>query len=68
MRTEKVVEKLAPLDYLIDADQVAAVLSPPRKTIFRMSAKGRLPSVPVARCLRFDPARLTTWLAKTTNN
>jgi excisionase family DNA binding protein len=49
---------------LVDVEYVSAWLKLPQKTVYRHASEGRLPGiVRLGRSLRFDKAKLETWLA-----
>lgn len=46
----------------LTVDDVAEFLNLAPKTIYTMSASGRIPSIKIGSVLRFDPATLASWI------
>jgi excisionase family DNA binding protein len=48
---------------LITAAEAAKLLALPKKTVYRLSFSGEMPSVRISeRCVRFSPAALMAWV------
>jgi excisionase family DNA binding protein len=43
-------------------EDVAHILDISIKQIYKMAAKGQIPSMKIANCVRFDPHDIATWL------
>jgi len=43
-------------------EDVARILDISSKQIYKMAAKGQIPSLKIANCVRFDPHDIATWL------
>ena len=43
-------------------EDVAHILDISVKQIYKMAAKGQIPSMKIANCVRFDPHDIATWL------
>lgn len=43
-------------------EDVAHILGVSIKQIYKMAAKGQIPSMKIANCVRFDPHDIATWL------
>jgi excisionase family DNA binding protein len=43
-------------------EDVAHILDISTKQIYKMAAKGQIPSMKIANCVRFDPHDIATWL------
>ena len=55
-------DKIEALGHALTADQLAALLSVSRITVFKHAATGRIPSFKIGTCVRFDPHAVAEWL------
>ena len=46
----------------LTAEELAKLLSVSKVTVFKLAAKGRIPSFRVGTCVRFDPRAVARWL------
>jgi excisionase family DNA binding protein len=52
-----VADQIERIGHVLTAAELAKLLRVSRVTVFRLAAAGRLPSVKVGTCVRFDPRR-----------
>jgi excisionase family DNA binding protein len=60
--TQPISQQIRSCPTALTVDDVAGYLNLARKTIYSMSASGRIPSIKIGAVLRFDPAILADWI------
>ena len=61
------VERLRNQTRVLRAAEVASLLQVTPQHIYKLAASGRMPSIRVARAVRFDPQQIANWLLETTS-
>ena len=56
------VERLRNQTKVLRAAEVASLLEVTPQHIYKLAASGRMPSIRVARAIRFDPQQVANWL------
>lgn len=56
------VERLRNQTKVLRAAEVASLLEVTPQHFYKLAASGRMPSLRVARAIRFDPQQVATWL------
>jgi excisionase family DNA binding protein len=56
------VERLKGQTKVLRAAELASLLEVTPQHIYKLAATGRMPSIRVARAIRFDPQQVATWL------
>lgn len=57
-----VVERLRNQTKVLRAAELASLLEVTPQHIYKLAASGRMPSIRVARAIRFDPQQVANWL------
>ena len=65
--TPTVVERLKQIDRPITASKLADLLGVSRITVYKLAAKGVIPSFRIASLVRFDTREVARWLKGSTN-
>lgn len=56
------VERLKSQSKVLRAAELAALLEVTPQHIYKLASSGRMPSIRVARAIRFDPQQVANWL------
>ncbi|MBZ5512594.1 MAG: helix-turn-helix domain-containing protein [Acidobacteriia bacterium] len=59
---ENLLERLDRMDHAITAQALASLLGLSPITIYKLAARGDLPSLRIATCVRFDPRQVARYL------
>lgn len=65
-KPQSISEQIRKSPTALTVDDVAGFLNLAPKTIYSMSASGRIPSIKIGAVLRFDPATLADWIDERT--
>lgn len=58
------VERLKSQTKVLRATELASLLEVTPQHIYKLAATGRMPSIRIARAIRFDPQQVATWLSE----
>jgi len=60
------IERLKSQTKVLRATELAILLEVTPQHIYKLASSGRMPSIRVARAIRFDPQQVATWLLQST--